>query len=37
LKSGIYKDVESIHRIIIDKATERRKKRGYKLGDKKHN
>jgi calcineurin-like phosphoesterase family protein len=35
LKSGIYKDVKSIHRATIDKATERRKKRGYKLGGKK--
>ena len=32
LKSGIYKDVESIHRITIDKATERAKKRGKKYG-----
>jgi calcineurin-like phosphoesterase family protein len=30
LKSGIYKDVESIHRTTIDKATERKKKRGGK-------
>ena len=30
LKSGIYKDVESIHRMTIDKATERKKKRGGK-------
>lgn len=28
LKSGIFKDVESIHRTTIDKATERKKKRG---------
>ena len=32
LKSGIYKDVESIHRLTIDKATVRAKKRGKKLG-----
>ena len=32
LKSGIYKDVESVHRITIDKATVRAKKRGKKLG-----
>ena len=30
LKSGIYKDIESIHRITIDGATERKKKRGGK-------
>ena len=30
LKSGIYSDVESIHRITIDNATERKKKRGGK-------
>ena len=30
LKSGIYKDGESIHRITIDNATERKKKRGGK-------
>lgn len=34
LKSGIYKDVESVHRITIDKATVRAKKRGKKLGKK---
>jgi calcineurin-like phosphoesterase family protein len=28
LKSGIYKDIESIHRITIDRATERKRKRG---------
>lgn len=32
LKSGIYKDVESIHRITIDGATKRARKRGRKLG-----
>jgi calcineurin-like phosphoesterase family protein len=32
LKSGIYKDIESIHRITIDKATVRAKKRGKKFG-----
>ena len=32
LKSGIYKDVESVHRITIDKATVRAKKRGKKFG-----
>ena len=32
LKSGIYKDIESIHRITIDGATKRARKRGYKLG-----
>ena len=32
LKSGIFKDVESIHRTTIDKATVRAKKRGKKLG-----
>lgn len=32
LKSGIYKDVESVHRITIDKATIKAKKRGKKLG-----
>jgi calcineurin-like phosphoesterase family protein len=32
LKSGIYKDVESIHRLTIDKATVRAKKRNKKLG-----
>ena len=30
LKSGIYKDIESIHRITINLATERKKKRGGK-------
>ena len=30
LKSGIYKDIESIHRITIDAATARKKKRGGK-------
>lgn len=30
LKSGIYKDIESIHRITIDAATTRKKKRGGK-------
>ena len=30
LKSGIFKDIESIHRATIDKATERKKKRGGK-------
>lgn len=30
LKSGIFKDTESIHRATIDKATERKKKRGGK-------
>lgn len=35
LKSGIYKDIESIHRITIDGATKRAKKRGYKLGTRK--
>lgn len=30
LKAGIYKDIESIHRITIDGATERKKKRGGK-------
>ena len=30
LKSGIYEDIESIHRITIDRATERKKKRGGK-------
>lgn len=30
LKSGIYKDIESIHRITIDRATERKHKRGGK-------
>jgi calcineurin-like phosphoesterase family protein len=30
LKSGIYSNVESIHRITIDNATERKKKRGGK-------
>ena len=30
LKSGIFKDIESIHRLTIDKATERKKKRGGK-------
>lgn len=30
LKSGIYKDIESIHRITIDRATERKRKRGGK-------
>ena len=30
LKSGVFKDVESIHRATIDKATERKKKRGGK-------
>lgn len=30
LKSGIYKDIESIHRITIDAATKRKKKRGGK-------
>ena len=34
LKSGIFKDVESIHRAIIDKATERKKKRGGKKYEK---
>ena len=35
LKSGIYKDIESIHRITIDAATERKKKRGgKKIGSK---
>jgi calcineurin-like phosphoesterase family protein len=33
LKSGIFKDVESIHRATIDKATERKKKRGGKKYD----
>ena len=32
LKTGIYKDVESIHRITIDGATKRARKRGKKLG-----
>lgn len=32
LKSGIYKDIQSIHRITIDNATVRAKKRGKKLG-----
>lgn len=32
LKSGIFKDVESIHRTTIDKATVRARKRGKKLG-----
>lgn len=31
LKTGIYKDVESIHRITIDGATKRARKRGKKL------
>lgn len=32
LKTGIYKDVESVHRITIDAATKRARKRGKKLG-----
>lgn len=32
LKSGIYKDIESIHRITIDAATKRARKRGKKYG-----
>jgi calcineurin-like phosphoesterase family protein len=32
LKSGIYKDVESVHRITINSATKRARKRGKKLG-----
>ena len=35
LKSGIFKDVESIHRTTIDKATERKKKRGGKKYERK--
>lgn len=32
LKSGIYKDTKSVHRITIDCATKRARKRGKKLG-----
>ena len=35
LKAGIYKDIESIHRITIDGATERKKKRGGKINERK--
>ena len=36
LKAGLLARIQSLHRITIDGATERRKKRGYKLGNKKN-